>query len=89
MANQIGVNMVSITGKITKPRYYPEKGKWVFTLISTTGRYFVECTQAEVEPLIAPGNQVMITGSLFSRRTHDGYDSASISVREIVLLAQA
>ncbi len=87
MTNQTGINTVSITGQITNPRYYEDSCKWVFILLAASGRYYVECTQPESEPVIVSGNQVMITGSLFSRRTRDGCDSGSISVREILLLA--
>ena len=89
MANQIGVNTVSITGQITNPRYYEDSCKWTFILSANSGRYYVECNKPEMGPSIISGNQVMITGALFSRRTRDGCDSGSIRAREIVLLAQA
>lgn len=90
MANQIGVNTVSIAGKIIKPRYYPDRSKWVFTLVATSGRYYVEYSQSDAQSsIVASENQVIITGSLFSRRTRDGCDSGSICARDIMLVAQA
>ncbi len=84
MANQDVVNTVFIAGKITKPRYYPERRKWVFILVSTSGRYYVEYQQSGEQPIITDGNQVMINGSLFSRRTRDGSDSGSIRAKDIL-----
>jgi hypothetical protein len=86
--NHTGINTVSISGRITNLRYYEDGCKWVFILAAPSGRYYVECTHPEAEAAIALGNQVIITGSLFSRRTRGGNDSGSICAEEVLLLAR-
>ena len=79
-----GINIVSISGRITSLRYYEDSRKWVFTLAAAGGNFYVECSSSEAAPALALGTQVMITGSLFSRRTRSGCDSGSICAREVL-----
>ncbi len=81
-----GINIVSISGRITSLRYYDDSRKWVFTLNTAGGNFYVECSSSEAAPALALGSQVMITGSLFSRRTRGGCDSGSICAREVLVV---
>ncbi len=71
-------------GRITSLRYYEDSHKWVFTLAAAGGNFYVECSSPQAAPSLALGSQVMITGSLFSRRTRSGCDSGSICAREVL-----
>ena len=73
-----------VRGRITSLRYYEDSRKWVFTLAAAGGNFYVECSSPQAAPALALGSQVMITGSLFSRRTRSGCDSGSICAREVL-----
>ena len=76
------INKVSITGQVIGLTYYEDHKKLVFTMKNPDGSFCVEFQTLKTKVEIARGDQVMVTGTLFSIRS-GRYDAAKIRAQTI------
>jgi RNase P/RNase MRP subunit p29 len=76
----LNINKVSITGQVIGVTYYEDSNKLVLTVKNLDGSFCVEFHPLKAEVEITRGDQVMVTGSLFSMRS-GRYDAAKIRAR--------
>lgn len=77
------LNAITLSGKvIAMQRYQDRDDKLILTISNTEGCYYIEFLPASSAPDIEKGDQVLIHGSLFSRR-RDGKDAIRISAKSI------
>jgi RPA family protein len=76
------INKISITGQVVGLTYNEDRKKLVFTMKNPDGSFCVEFQALKTKVGIARGDQVMVTGTLFSIRS-GRYDAAKIRAQMI------
>ena len=79
------INKISITGQVTGLTYNEDRKKMVFTIKNPDGSFCVEFQALKTKVDIARGDQVMVTGTLFSIRSVR-YDAVKIRAQTIRIL---
>ncbi len=76
------INKISIAGQVTGLTYNEDRKKLVFTIKNADGSFCVEFPALKTKVDIARGDQVMVTGTLFSIRS-GRYDAIKIHAQTI------
>jgi len=76
------INKISITGQVVGLSYYEDQKKLVFTMKNPDGSFCVEYQKIKTKVEISRGDQVMVTGTLFSIRS-GRYDAVKIRAQAI------
>ena len=79
------INKISITGQVVGLSYYENQKKLVFTIKNPDGSFCVEFQALKTKVGFARGDQVMVTGTLFSIRS-GRYDAVKIRAQAIKIL---
>jgi RPA family protein len=76
------INKISITGQVTGLTYNDDRKRMVFTIKNPDGSFCVEFHTLKTKMEITRGDQVMVTGTLFSIRS-GRYDAAKIRAQTV------
>ena len=79
------INKISITGQVTGLTYNGDRKKLVFTIKNPDGSFYVEFQALKTKVGFTRGDQVMVTGTLFSIRS-GRYDAVKIRAQAIKIL---